>query len=270
MKNLLTAAILAAGLLQAHAQDQGYVHALQVELPQLEFKYSIPVKEKGIGNLPYGMNQYLGSTQPGISAVVLNYTIRPISLFYKDKIGLSFYYNGFGANLDLDGYNRYMTDKYSSKYNYVPMLSLTSLAFYGPAIGIAYRFHYRSYILEPNFIFGFEHLDDGMLDFEEPMRQYGSNQFVDYNLGISKSSPLQHSFRPRVAVGRRFHFKKISTVFEFGLVADYIYSPYAYNITLSQMSYGSLPTVEQLTVRTVYRQYNFGFYLKANLHRPLN
>jgi hypothetical protein len=270
MKNLLTSAILAAGLFPARAQDQGYVHALQVELPQLELKYSVPVKEKGISTLAYGMNQFFRSPESGISAVALNFTFRPISFFYKDKIGLAFYYNGFGSYLGVNDFNRYMVAKYGSKYDYLPNTDFNTLAFYGPAIGIAYRLHYGSYIIEPNFIFGFEHLDGGNLDFEEVMKQYGSNQFVDYQLGVSNASPAQHSYRPRLSVGRRYHFKKISTVFEFDLVVDYIYSPYAYNLTISQISYGYLPTVEQLAVRSVYRQYNFGVYLKANLHRPLN
>lgn len=278
MKKLFISVLFAVSLVEARAQldsiirpataqDQRYVHALQLELPQLELKYSIPIKEKGIGNLPFGMNQYFGSPNPGISAIGLNYTFRPLSLFYKDKIGLSFYYNGFGAYLDGSGFNRYMAAKYSSQYNYTPYAYFTTLMFYGPAIGIAYRLHYGSYVIEPNLIFGFERFDEGTLDLGAGMRQYGSNQFVDYELGVTNATPFQHSFRGRLQLGRRYHVKKSFTVFELGLVADYIYSPHAYNITITQTSYGYLPTVERLVVKTVYRQVNFGLYLKAYLHR---
>lgn len=261
--------ILIVGLVNAKGQGGAYVHAIQFELPQLELKYSIPLKEKGIGNLPYGMNDYLQSPKSGISPVGVNYTFRPLSLFYKDKIGVAFYLNGFGAYLDQKSFIRYMVNRYSSNYLFQSYDLLTPLQFYGPAIGIAYRWHYRSYIIEPNFLFGFEHLDVGELQFEQVMKQYGTNQFLDYALTATYGSSSQHSYRLRMLMGRRYSFKKISTVFEFGIVADYIYSPYAYHLTISQASYGSAPAIQQLAVSTVYRQFNFGLYLKANLHKPL-
>ena len=238
MKILLTFAIPAVIQLHAYAQisvprqppkelqSDTYVHAIQVELPQVEVKYSLPVKEAGISNLPDGANQFFQSPKPGFTPVFINYTFRPFALFYKDKIGVAFYYNGFGAYLDMNGFNRYMTSHYGSEYSNVPAINnLTTLFFNGPAIGVAYRWHYRSYTIEPNFIFGFEHLSNFNLGTEEVLKQYGSNQFLDYQLTTDNASPRQHSYRPRLQLGRRYHFKKISTVFESGLVFDYIYSP---------------------------------------------
>ena len=283
MKKLLTSTILAFILLRALAQSpvpaqlpkevqpDAYVHAIQVELPQVECKYSLPLKEAGIGNLPNGANLFFQSPQPGFSPVVINYTFRPFALVYKDKIGVAFYYNGFGAYLDMNGFNRYMVSHYAGQYSNVPDISsLTTLYFEGPAIGIAWRLHYRSFTIEPNFIFGFEHLSNVDLATEEILKQNGSNQFLDYQLTTGSASPRQHSYRPRLQLGRRCHFKKVSTVFELGLVFDYIYSPYAYNLTISQITYGNSPAIQQVTVRTAYRQYNFGFYLRADLHQPRN
>lgn len=262
--------VLTAGVLHVRAQDRAYDHALQFELPQIEMKWSFPLKEKGIGILPYGMNYYFQSPQASFSPIVTNFTFRVFSLFYKDRIGAAFYLNGFGANLDVSNFNRYLLKQYGSEYTDLPTYnSYSSLNFYGPAIGIAYRWHYKSFIIEPNFLFGFEHLDEGLAETEFVLKQDGSNQFLDYKLTVVDGTPRQHSYRPRLLVGRRFSFKKFSTVFEGGLVIDYIYSPYAYNLTISQTSYGYPPTIEQINVRTVYRQYNCGIYLKANLHRPL-
>lgn len=283
MKKLLTSTLLAVILLHAHAQSpvpaqlakdvqpDAYVHAIQIELPQVELKYSLPLKETGIGSLPNGANLFFQSPQSGFSPVVINYTFRPFALFYKDKIGVAFYYNGFGAYLDMNGFNRYMTSHYAGQYSNVPDISsLTTLYFDGPAIGIAWRFHYKSFTIEPNFIFGYEHLSNIDLATEEILKQNGSNQFLDYQLTTSYASPHQHSYRPRLQLGRRLHFKKISTVFELGVVFDYIYSPYAYNLNISQVTYGNPPNIQHVTVRTVYRQYNFGVYLRADLHQPRN
>ena len=283
MKKLLTSTILTVTLLHVNAQSSdpaqrpkdvqpdAYVHAIQVELPQVELKYSLPLKDAGIGNLPNGANLFFQSPQSGFSPVVINYTFRPFALFYKDKIGVAFYYNGFGAYLDMTGFNHYMTSRYASQYSIVPDISyLKTLYFNGPAIGIAWRLHYKSFIIEPNFILGFEHLSNLDLATQEILKLNGSNQFLDYQLKTSQASPRQHSYRPRLQLGRRLHFEKISTVFELGLVFDYIYSPYVYNLTISQITYGNSPIVQKVTVRTVYRQYNFGLYLRADLHQPRN
>ena len=214
---------LSASVLHVHAQDQAYVHALQYELPQLEMKWSFPVKEKGIGILPYGMNYYFQSPQTSFSPVTTNFTFRAVSLFYKDKIGLAVYYNGFGGDLDMTNFNRYLFKQYGSQYTNLPTYdSYATLNFYGPAIGIAYRWHYRSFVIEPNFLLGFEHLDGGVAGTELVLKQNGSNQFLDYLLAVTDVVPQQHSYRPRLLVGRRFTMKKIAPVLDAGFVFDYI------------------------------------------------
>jgi len=267
MRYLLTFLIMVVGLIGVQAQ--GYVHAIQYELPQLELKYSIPLHSKDFDGLANGMNDYIRTPWSGMSPVGVNFTFRPVSLFYKDRIGVAFYLNGFGGYVDNSGFNRYMANRYGGEYVYSNSYLFTPLQFYGPAVGVAYRFRYKSYVIEPDLIYGFEHLDDGGLQFDQVMRQKGTNQFLEYSIWATNVTPRQRSYRGRLMIGKRVAFKRTATIWEGGFVADFIYSPYNCLLTISQASYGSAPILQQVAVSSIYRQLNFGAYVKMNLHRPL-
>jgi len=243
---------------------QSFFHSLRLELPEAETKVGIPIKDKSLLNLPYGMNGFLYPAQPQFSFLWTSF--RWIALFYKDKFGLEFYSDGFYTSTSPDKFNRYLADRnpdYYLKSGYL----ISNLEFGGQALGIAYRLHWRSFILEPKFLLGFESLRNDSTLFNAYLKEKGSNQFLQYFIGRQELTPHQHSYQGRLLIGKRWKPHTNPTEYEIGCQLEYIYSPYTEQWTITQRSFDQPPVQNQLTVRTSARLVNIGAYFKVYLHR---
>ena len=270
MRELILFVLFAACIHSIHAQtygEKGFLHDIHLELPQVEAKYSIPLKNKKFLALPYGMDTYLYPIQSSFSPMVRNFTVRIIAAYYKDKIGLEFYFEGFGGDVDMTAYHRYMAAQFPHYY-YTTGPSNSSI-FYGPAVGIAYRIHWGSFIVEPKFILGYEKQDTVFPNYSSTFKERGSNQFINYTVRQTNTPSHQYSLHPRLQIGRRFHFKDKPTEFEAGAVGDFFYSPYSFRTDITQQPYGASPVTRSMNVSSTYRQFNIGMYFKVYLHKWL-
>ena len=82
----------------------------------LEISYNMPASNKALLNLPYGMDKFMYPVRPGVSPVSNNYSVRWIAIFYKDKIGIELYSDGFGSSVNMSDFSRYMTAQFPGYY----------------------------------------------------------------------------------------------------------------------------------------------------------
>ena len=249
------------------SQPGGFHHHFHLELPMLEINYSIPGRNKNLLDLPYGMDKFMYPAQNSGAPFLPNYSFRWIAIFYKDKIGIELYSDGFGAPVNMNGFNHYMTAQFPGYYFNTDPSAGNVYNFVGQSLGIAYRIHWRSFILEPKFLLGFESLEGDSSYYYAYLKQQGSNQFTQYSIIQSKTPHRQHSYHGRLLAGHRFHLGKKPTEFELGTQWEYIYSPYSLQVDILQQPYGQPQIDHHLDVKETWRQFNVGVYFKVYLHK---
>ena len=237
---------------------------LRLELPMLETKAGFTINDKSLLSLPYGMNDLLYPTKPYYSFVWTSF--RWIAVYYKDKFGLEFYSDDFSTSLNPDKFNNNLKNRFPGYY-FSPGWILSDFEFGGQAIGISYRMHWKGLILEPKFLIGNESLRNDSSLYSAYLKQMGSNQFVEYNIGRFETTPHQRSYQGRFLIGKRWEKRNKPTGYEIGCQFEYIYSPYTARMDITQRSYGQPVIEDQLTIKTSARVVNAGLYFKIYPHR---
>ncbi|MBS1661890.1 MAG: hypothetical protein JST68_12660 [Bacteroidetes bacterium] len=272
MKKLLLLFITLAGL-RTRAQDpwaktytpekKPVFSRFHLELPMLETKVGLSATDKSLQNLPYGMGNIFSHTTPYTSFMWTS--VRWFALYYKDCIGLEFYSDSYTNHYDPSRFSSYLQSRYPGYY-LSPGWLVSDFEFGGHAFGLAYRTHWKSFVLQTKFLLGFESFNNDSIWYQAYFKQPGSNQFVEYGIGRYNLTPHQQNYQGRLLIGKRWQHKTEATEYEVGAQFEYIYSPYTMQLLSFDHPYGQPPIDNQVTARTSVRVINLGLYATLYPH----
>ena len=240
---------------------QVFLDNFRLRFPTIEVNYAIPVKNKSLLGLPYGMDKFMYHTKPAIASWSLSnesYSFRLLALYYKDRVGVEWYTDAFGGSLNLDDYNAWLVQQFPGYTIRTFPYFGSSLLFSGQRVGIAYKMHLKSFIIEPKAQWGFEALSLAPENYL--FRQNGSNQFTEYQVARRQTNNNAYSYRGQIFFAKRFFSKKSTRIYEAGIKGEYIYAPYALQFTLTQKPYGMPVQVHQFDWKGSFTEWGFGVY----------
>ncbi len=241
-----------------------------IGLPMSGINYCNPLKEKALGNLPESYKWYMCNAKNTVGAIPLlytNYSIRFFGLFYKDKIGMEFYWNGFGANIDNDHFSKYLEARYPGYYisanqEEVNKIADYKRAFSGPEIVAGYLCHIHTFIISPKLGLGFESQKINMDHSLTMLKDVNSNQFIEYSIDQSLvKKSFQHSYHAQLSISRRFGkgvFKP-----EAGIKLEYIYAPYDMQVRITEQPFSQPATITEFQFHSAFQMIKMGIF--ANL-----
>ena len=234
---------------------------VRFRLPPLEMTYSIPVKNKSFLGLPYGLDKFMYNIQPGPCSILTyanDFRLRLAALYYKDRVGVEWYFGGFGGGVNVDDFNNYLNARFPGytlgPINYLP----PSLSFFGQRFGLAYKMHLKKYVIEPKAQYGFETLS--LAPYNYRLKENGSNQFIEYQVSQQQTDKNGHSYHAELNLARRFFIKPGPHFIEAGVRGEYLYSPYALRFTMTQQPYGAPATINTLDWKGNFSAWEFGLY----------
>ncbi len=249
-------------------QKAAWYDNFRFRFPEFIYDRVFPFRIPSFSTLPYGMNQYMYPTKPEagfFAPFTNNFSFRWLGLFYKDRIGLEVYSGGYGASVDMRGFNNYLQAKFPNHYSSDTLnMESNSYTFTGPQYGIAYKLHWKGLVLESKFILGFETMQSngGAWIFKE----MGSNQFTEYQVTERDSTRHQSSYHFQLRMAKRFRLGAHPTWYEIGLKTEYIESsPNVLLLHISEKPYGQPETDEDLQLRTRFRSFTVGLFFTVYL-----
>ena len=243
-----------------------FLTKFSIGLPDIHFEYCVPFKKTGNENLPYGMDKYFGvpKSETGFDFPFgNNFNFRIIAIYYKDKLGVEFYYGGFGGIVPMNDFAQYLEKKYPNHYisdDYSIMNKGKDYDFKGVQFGITYKIHLKSFIIEPKFKIGFE--TQYAYNYEPYVfKEIGTNNFTEYQIEerVTTRKP-EHSYHAQLNVGKRitlFKRAKRPFTFEAGIKGEYIYAPYSLNVKVNEHTYGMPIVSNQFDITNAYKMYSF-------------
>jgi hypothetical protein len=251
-------------------QKTHWYHAIRLRFPEFIFDRVFVIKDHSLVNFPDAMGLYMYPVKGGFQYIVPatnNWNFRLIGLFYKDRIGLELYTGGYGGKTD---YQPFLQAKfpnyYGSKEDNVnnPYDSENRYYYWGWQYGLAYKHHWKGFVLEPKFILGLEKLRSATNSWI--MKEKGSNQFTEYEV-FTEDSRKRASYRLQMRLAKRFYIKSENPWWvELGVKTEYAMAAKSnINMHVVETPYGKPPIEQDVVVPIHYRSFAVGLFFTVYL-----
>lgn len=216
---------------------------------------SIPLKEKKLQDLPYGMNHYLYNPKTNLAVCFFG-----IGLYYKNHLGITVIYSMQDYSVPDGNYKNYISSQFPNYY--LPFgvqahtYSLNNINY-----RLSYRFHKNRFTFEPQFQLGVNDYRD--FDTHFVLKEKGSNNFIEYD--IKKENQKKNIFSYQVALVTRYRFTKPQWKWnvEPGIRLAFMIVPTDYNYTISYNSYNMPATVNEVNIKQLNPNINITVVLGA-------
>lgn len=216
-------------------------HKLNLSFTWFEVGGGIPLREKKLRDLPYGMNTYLYHPKGGMVVGLFG-----IGLYYKNHLGITVIFTSQDFSVPDTDFKNYISSQYPDYY--LPYgvqghtYTLNSINY-----RIGYRFHKGHFIYEPVFQLGVNDCDD--FDTHFVLKEKGSNHFIEYD--IKKENKRKNQLSYRVGIITRWRFSKPGWKWniEPGLRFDCLFIPTNYNYIITTSPYNMPSTIQKVNVK---------------------
>lgn len=230
-------------------------HKINFCFTWFEVGAGIPLKEKKLQDLPYGMNHYLSSPKTNMAGGLFG-----IGLYYKNHWGITVIYSFQDYTVPDAAYRDYISSQFPNYY--LPFgvqghtYSLNNFDY-----RLSYRFHENRFTFEPQFQLGINDYDD--FDTQFILKEKGSNNFIEYT--IKKENQKKHILSYQAAFITRYRFTKPQWKWniEPGLRLAFMIVPTNYNYTISYNSYNIPATVNKVNIKQLNPNINITLVLGA-------
>jgi len=212
-----------------------------------------PIKENKLNNLPYGMDKYFNH-----NSSELNATIWGLELWYK-KIGLDLLFISYiDFRSDNTEFTHYISEKFPNYY-YTKNVWSNSYSLYNMfSYRLNYKFHYKKFNITPKFQIGINDYETNNSYYS--FKEKGSNQFIEYS--IEKKSLMKNiiDYHFLVDISRKVTF---FIPCEIGIKTEFITIPTLFQYTITEKPYGSIATVNTVTVEQYNPSISFALTFRA-------
>ncbi len=219
-------------------------HKLNFSFSWFELGASVPLNEKKLLKLPYGMNHYLYGPKGGLAGALFG-----IGLYYKNHWGISAILSFQDYYVPSNDFKKYVISQYPGRsidgFAQAHAYSLNNINY-----RIGYRFHKNRFIFEPQFQLGINDYNDFQTHFI--LKEKGSNNFVEYD--IKQENRRKNIVSYRAALITRWQFSKPGSGWnlEPGLRVELLVIPTNFNYTITSGFYNTPPTVQEVTVKQMH------------------
>lgn len=257
-------------VLDTSVQKTYWYHNWRLRLPEFIFDRVFVIKDRSLLTFPDAMGQYMYPVNGGFQYMVPstnNWSLRLIGLFYKDRIGLELYTGGYGGKIDDQAFLQAKFPNYygsTAENSYNAYGSENRYYYWGWQYGLAYKQHYKGFVLEPKFILGFEKLRSAVNIWT--LKEKGSNQFMGYEVDTDDSRK-RPSYRLQMGLAKRLRVKNPEPWwFEIGLRTQYTMSAKRnINMHITETPYGKPQTVQDVVLPIRFRSFAVGLFFTVYL-----
>ena len=240
-----------------------FIHRFSVGLPVLNFDWCIPVKNKGLLDLPYGQGAYFYQSRNSLGSCIpaTDGNIRFFSLFFDDKWGVELGYAAYGTKVNPDAFQQYLVDHLSNYYITGPKQDInTWFSYYsGLLYGATYMFHYKKYLIAPKLLMGFRSAEISYTD-DYSFKERGSNHYLNYSVTRQSLRNFSTSFHTQLNFARQFYWQSQYTKLELGIKLEYMFIPYHTRVVVSRQSFGTSESEQAFDFRGNYQMFSIGVY----------
>lgn len=216
-------------------------HKINFCFTWFETGIGIPLKEKKLKDLPYGMNHYLYTPKNTMIAGFFG-----LGLYYKNHWGITVIYSYQDYSVPDAAYTNYISNLFPNYY--LPYgvqghtYSISNIDY-----RLSYRFHKKRFTFEPQFQLGINDYND--FDTQFVLKEKGSNNFIEYS--IKKENQKKHILSYQAALVTRYRFTKPQWKWniEPGIRVAFMLTPTDHNYTISYNSYNSPATVNKVNIK---------------------
>jgi hypothetical protein len=229
---------------QKNSADTTHYHNLNVCFTWFELGAGIPLKEKKLRDLPYGMNHYLYGPKAGFAGGGFG-----LGFFYKNCVGLSTIFTFSDFKVPDRNYKNYISAQYPG-YFLPNNMQARIYTLYNINYRLSYRFHKGHFTYEPQFQLGINDYKEFSTHFV--LKEEGSNNFVEYS--IHQGSVKKNLFTYRAAVIARWRFSKPDWNWnvEPCLRVEFMILPTNFNYTITSTPYNMPPAIQEVQVKQMH------------------